>query len=119
MEAALGGPDRIKCFYIDNLPRLHFVFERADLLPPRCTDLREGRIWAYYERDDKEHLAFINKVWRICAKMTTNVFDGFDNQTGKRTHRAIRTEIWAGPDTVRWCRGHHRRRIAGGLRPPK
>ena len=38
---------------------------------------------------------------------------------GQQQGSVVTCTSGAGPDTMRWCRGHHRRRISGGFRPPK
>ena len=113
----MGGPEQGRCLCIVNRPRLQFTFERSGRFPPDYLDLFVGRIWAYYLKDDKEHLRFLNQVWRIVAKLTTNVLDVLDPKSGEVLRPAARTMIWAGPDAIDWCRADPRRRIDGNLRP--
>jgi hypothetical protein len=110
------GPNAEKGFRIANTPRLNFVFEKSVIPLGRATDLTEGRMWAFYDRDDKEHLSFLNKVWRICAKMTTNVLDSEHWRTGpKRSHNV--KGPWVGPDAMRWCRENPKRRLGARYMP--
>ena len=111
------GPNSEGVYVIANRPRLQFTFERSGRVPPDYLNLLGGRIWAYYLKDDKEHLRFLNKVWRIVAKLSTNVLDILDRKTGEVMRPAQRTIVWTGPDANDWCRADPRRRIDGNLRP--
>ena len=100
-----------------NQPRLHFAYDKSAFLPPTYTELRPGRIWAYYAADDREHKRFLDAVWRMVAKMSSNVFDVIDMKTGEINRPNQRWMMFAGHHALEWCRADPQRRLDQSLRP--
>jgi hypothetical protein len=104
-------------FYsIMNEPRLSFYFDRSIFPPPTAT-LREGRIWAVYDKTDKEHIALVRKVYRLSEKVTSNWLIGV-HPDGSKWWGPKRDSIWAGHDALEWCRADPRRCLGVNRRPP-
>lgn len=105
-----------KIWRVENEPRLKFHFDRSGIGTAFPNRLRDGSIWAYYAKGDAEHLAFLNKVWRMAEKLTTNWLDTMcDDGTVFATGR---TPIWVGQHALRWCAASPKRTIDDYLRPP-
>ena len=111
------GPNENDVFVIPNKPTFQFIYDSSSLDVPRPDNLRPGRIWAYYKNEDKEHLRFLNRVWRIAARLTTNILDVVDEQTGDIRYPSGHTMVWAGYHALDWCRADPARRIDNTLRP--
>lgn len=112
------GPNKDGIYAIANEPRLQFVFDRCWL--PQHLDSRSipnGRIWARYEPGDKEHIRFLNQVWRLSQKLTTNILKIIDPQTGAVINPRCRDAIWAGFNALQWCREDPSRVIDENRRP--
>ncbi len=102
---------------ITNIPRINFVYESSKLVPSLCSHMRSGRICAYYLKTDKEHLSFLNRVWRLIPKLTSNVVELWDRDTGKLVKPGYRSELWIGHHTADWCSADPGRRINDSWRP--
>ena len=77
------GPGKFGTYSIINRPRLWFKFGRSREYPhpPDLTVLDDSRIESRYHRENKEHQAFLNKVWRIVAKLTSQALVLHDKDT--------------------------------------
>ena len=111
------GPNENDVFVISNEPTNQFVYESSHLNIPYPDNLRCGRIWAYYKKVDKEHLRFLNRVWRISAKLTTNVVDVLDMKTLQVRYPSQKTMLWVGYHALDWCRAYPARTIDENVRP--
>lgn len=117
-EPVWEGPNKNNLMVITNKPVLRFAFDISRCYPrPYGDNLHQGQIWAYYRADDKETARFLNAVWRISAKLSTNVLDIVDPETGAVTYKATRSMIWAGYHALDWCRADPRHFIDGNIRP--
>jgi hypothetical protein len=105
-------------YVIDNEPELECIYNRS-LFGGAITpwDSTAGRIWAWYERSNKEHLAFLNAVWRLVAKFTTNTFDIVYHDTGHVRAHAQKQFCWAGFHALDWARADPVRRMDQNMRP--
>lgn len=111
------GPNKYNVYELPNKPRFRFTYEASVIRPNRRTQLDSGRIWGLYHKEDKEHLSFLNKVWRLTAKLTTNVLDVHDRETGEVLQHSYRSMHWVGHHTAEWCRADPDRRIDESWRP--
>lgn len=111
------GPNENGIWYVTNEPRLQFVFHRSDVPPDWDSDMRDGRVWAYYEKGDDEHRLFLNHVWRITTKLTTNYLQHVDRDTKIPTGPPSRPNLWAGLHALEWCREDPQRTLASDWRP--
>lgn len=111
------GPNENSIWFIANKPRLEFVFERSNTIPPEHINMRDGRIRAYYRKDDDEHRLFLNRVLRIVGRMTTNVLRHTDRDTKIVDGPPMRTVLWAGPHARAWCLEDPRRTLGSDWRP--
>lgn len=111
------GPNENGIWVIKNQPHLQFVFERGMTIPPEHTNLQAGRVWAYFGKDDREYRAFLNRLWRILAKMTTNSLLLVDRETKELRGPTVRCTTWAGPHAIAWCREDPMRTLDSDLRP--
>lgn len=111
------GPNKDGIYVIANEPRLQFVFDSGRTVPPKRDRVNAGRIWARYEPGDKEHVRFLNRVWRLNQKLTTNILKIIDPQTGAVINPRCRDAIWAGFNALQWCREDPSRVIDGNRRP--
>lgn len=139
------APNRAGIYTIINEPRLQFAFTRSRFFlesnpsdpwhrrrgfddPP--DNIPENEIPAlscnlmsgYYRLDDKEHQAFLRRVWRILDKHTTTELAHCDLKTREPEGVSSVRDVWAGFDAVAWMRRDPRHFISdGGLfyRPPE
>ena len=79
-------------------------------------DVRGGRISAIYDNSDEEVERFLEAVWHITAKLSTNVIDAVNMKTGK-IYPGMRTTAWYGYHALDWCRQDPHRVLDGYLRP--
>jgi hypothetical protein len=100
-----------------NKPRFNFVFAPSGFPQGQPNELRSARLWAIYLKGDKEHLRFLNKVIRLTAKLTTNVVDILDRETGEVIRHSHRDMLWVGHHALEWCRADPARRIDEHIRP--
>jgi len=119
-----SAPNREGVYTIVNRPRLEFVFTRSRYIrwhrrrafdePP--DDLPEDeilildcdRLWARYERDDKEQQAFLRKVWRILDKLTTTELAYCDHETLEPLGIVQDRSVLVGFDAIEWARRDRR-----------
>jgi hypothetical protein len=68
--------------------------------------LAEGKVVARYTVGDKEHIAFINKVWRLAAKLSTNrtPWCYHDLASGQILGPYVANIIWIGHEALKWVR---------------
>lgn len=118
-----------------NEPRLQFRFDRSvirrDLYPIRSykgswaprqerTRLEAGRIWSRFRKDDREHRAFLDRVWRLLGKLTTNRLVYYSMET-REPYPSDSPEkncpVWAGYHAIAWCNADPDRYI-DDFRPP-
>jgi hypothetical protein len=104
-------------YRLANDPRFSFVYAPSGTPQDRPNALRSGRIWAIYLKGDKEHLRFLNKVIRLTAKLTTNVVDILDRETGEVIRHSHCDMLWVGHHALDWCRADPARRIDEYIRP--
>lgn len=83
----------------------------------RPIDLYPGRIAIMYDKDDKEVQRFLDAVWRITEKLSTNVVDVLSVTTGELEIPARRTMIWFGWHALDWCRRGPQRTLDSNFRP--
>ena len=110
-------------YVIANKPRLYFSYgasgpgfykENGNLI------LRDGFITSTFPRNDKEFKSFINKVWRILSKLTTNVFTHVDRKSGRPYGPAKPTVIdCCGLHAMDWMREAPNRYVISNCRPPE
>ena len=105
-----------KIWRLSNEPKLKFHFDRSFVGSAFPHNMLEGRIWATYASSDAEQRSFLNKVWRLSEKLTSDWLDALKNDgehwfTGK-------TGLWVGRHALRWCAASPKRRLAGHYRPP-
>lgn len=113
-----SGPNKDGLYFITNEPRVHFVFERGCIYAPTPAVLHCGRIWAYYGVDDREHLQFLNRVWRLSAKLSSNIVQFVDRDTKVPIEAPGRGPVWIGRHAAQWCLEDPRRTIDERVRPP-
>jgi hypothetical protein len=111
------GPNKYNVYELPNIPRFNFHYDASKIYSYRPHQLHSGRIWGYHLKDDKEHLRFLNKVWRLIPKLTDNVVENWDRDTGELRFPAHRLELWIGHHTAAWCRARPDRRIDESWRP--
>lgn len=132
------APNRYGLYTIINRPRLQFEFTRSryirwhnplafdeppDSLPEdEILVLHCDRLVGHYRRDDKEHLAFLRRVWRILGKHAATELAYCDFETREPRGIATVRDVLAGFDAVEWMRRDPRYFIYGGgifFRPPE
>lgn len=115
------GPGKLGIYFIINEPKLWFVFGRSREYPhpPDLTVLDDSRIESRYHRANKEHQAFLNKVWRIVAKLTSQALVLHDKDTLEVKGLSERSMLWAGHHAIRWCREDPKRFITDRYKPPE
>lgn len=117
-QAVWSGPNKDGLYFITNKPTVQFVFERGCIYEGTPTVLHCGRIWAYYDADDREHLQFLNKVWRLSAKLSSNIIQFVDRDTKLPVESPGRGPVWIGRHAAQWCLEDSRRTIDERVRPP-
>lgn len=120
------GPNESGLHFIENLPEMDFIYQSSIFIgkngmrawgdDPKFS-ISSGRLSIIYNKDNKEHERFLNAVWRIVAKLSTNIVDILDMETGEVRHHAQRTTTWCGYHALDWCREDPRRRLDENLRP--
>ncbi len=110
-------------YTIANRPRLYFSYlssgaryyrEKGNLI------LREGFIASTFPRNDKEFRSFLNKVWRILGKLTTNVLTCIDMKSGMPYGPAGPIFInTCGLHALEWMREAPNRYVFSNCRPPE
>ncbi len=114
-----AGPNEHGVYPLTNMPRVHFVFERGrGANRPTSKVLHCGRIWAYYDVGDREHLQFLNQVWRLSAKLSSNIVQRVDRDTQEPLGLPGRDPVWIGKHAAQWCLEDPRRTIDENRRPP-
>jgi hypothetical protein len=100
---------RLGGIYIANTPDVQFTFHRSwprkyveKFTGTTMESLTSQVIYSYYFRSNLEHLQFLNKVWRIIGRMSTNVLDLDSPITGERA-KCVRANFWVGPDALKWA----------------
>jgi hypothetical protein len=104
-------------YVIANEPELECIYDRSIFPRTDNWDSTAGRIWAWYHRGDKEHLAFLNAVWRLVAKFTTNIVDVVYHDTGHVRRHAEKQSCWIGFHALDWARADPVRRLDHNMRP--
>jgi hypothetical protein len=118
------GPNESGIHFIANEPRHWFMIGISHDIPfsrlPGPTTVRDERIESSYYFEDKEHLAFLNKVWRILEKLTSNVYVYYDGKTFEPKGVVTKGHtLWSGHHLRRWCLERPDRFIDFDLRPPE
>lgn len=111
------GPNEYDIYVIANEPRLQVSFDRGGIPRLDPTWFAESRMWVIYERDDKEHLRFINQVWRLIDKFCERALIKVDPRTGETRGEPIRGGLRYGPRLVEWFREDPRRHFRQNWRP--
>lgn len=119
----IGPTSPNRHYVIANRPRLYFWYgasgtrfykENGNLI------LREGFITSTFPKNDKEFKSFINKVWRVLGKLTTNVFTYIDMKSGLPRGPASPTIInCCGLHAMDWMREAPIRYVISNCRPPE
>jgi hypothetical protein len=112
--AASGFSD---AFLLTNLPRPYIRYDVGWRGDPDSRPIGDGRIVAYYRREDREHVAFLRKVWGLLGKLSTNVVDIVYDDTGRVRDHASHTTIWCGKRALEWCSERPERRLRHNIRP--
>lgn len=118
-------PNRNGVYGIVNEPRHQFVYQSCCGVRTsehggwlyRNPTIREGRFFAYWNKEDKEAQSFVNKVWRITGKLTSNRLILVDEDTKKPISGPHRPYIWVGHHARRWCLADPMRTIQFRWRP--
>ncbi|MCP5372435.1 MAG: hypothetical protein H6907_11950 [Hyphomicrobiales bacterium] len=118
------GPNERDHHWIVNEPELSFNLrtcgarQAATRADEGALELCVERIEASYYLDQPEKKRFLDKVWRILAKMTTNKLLRVHWETREPLAPEPDTEhCWAGPDAIRWALEHPLRTFDEDLRP--
>ncbi len=109
-------------YVIANKPRLYFWYGGGSRIYKRGGNefLYEGFITSTFPKNDKEFKSFINKVWRILGKLTTNVFTYIDMKSGRPYGPARPTIInCCGLRAMDWMREAPNRYVINNCRPPE
>jgi hypothetical protein len=113
-----------KVFVIGNLPPRWFMFDRPGQFskfnpewdPPVFTLHPESMVQAHYDLNDVEIRRFVDKVFRLLAKVTVNRFSRVVPQSHEIVDRYEGGMYWAGREVVEICRKHPDHYITqGGL----
>lgn len=123
-QPSWGGPGHLDFYWIENKPELAFDLRTSGAYPS-VTRADEGalhlsihRIEASYYPDQPDKKRFLDKVWRILAKMTTNKLLRVDRETREPLEYQAGSELcWAGPDAIRWALEHPLRTFGEDIRP--
>lgn len=124
-------PNKEGLYTIVNRPSLQFDFTRSRYIrwrnrlafdePPETLPDDEilvlscNRLEARYRRDDKEHQAFLRKVWRLLDKITTTEIAYCDRDTLEPLGVVrARRDVWVGFDAIKWARSDPRHYISDG-----
>jgi len=108
------------------MPRRSFEFHRSlwDWTLPRGANwawdpptLTVGRILSSYWRDDAEAKIFVNKLYRLLRKVTTDAFRVEFPHLGVVYGEGTGCDYWAGHDALRWCSEAPARMLDGKFRP--
>ncbi len=114
-------------YVMENPPPLHLLYSRTTWFrggpgrPRWAFDLPApefGTINTNYDRGDAAQRRFVNTVWRVLARLTTNRLkagidaDRFVRQTDVRGQM-----VWVGHHVLEWCAGAPKRMIGGNRRP--
>jgi hypothetical protein len=120
-------PKNPKWHVIANTPNRYLHYNRTSWFwgdPKRSRwafDLptpQHGSISTNYDPDDPEQRAFVNKVWNILKKLTTNRM-----KSALAKDRVVLSAdagggmVWAGHHVLEWCAAGPRRMIDGCARP--
>jgi len=115
------GPNQNGIHFIANQPKIWFKIGVSHEYPnwghPGTTALSEERIESRYYYADKEHLAFLNKVWRILEKLTSNTYIYHDRKTLAPKGPTHQYGTWSGHHARRWCLEKPNRYLRCNLRP--
>jgi len=111
------GPNKFNVYVLPNKPQFRFTYQASTIVLYRRTHMHSDRIWGMYYKEDKEHLQFLNKVWRLIPKLTSNIVELSDRDTGEIIDPGYRSERWIGHHTADWCRADPDRRINESWRP--
>jgi hypothetical protein len=100
-----------------NQPSLYFVFDRSTFGWPEVERSSAGRIWAWYNKADRDHVAFLNAVWRVFDRFVTRVVDLVYDDTGRVQQAAMKQPLRIGPRALDWAKADPVRRLDQHLRP--
>jgi hypothetical protein len=111
-QARWSAPNRRGYRFIENEPRLSFTWMAPCMRWGSWFDekgrskLDLGEITAQYVEGDKEHIGFINSVWRIIAGLSTNKTPWCYHElaTGRILGPFVASEIWIGHEALKWVR---------------
>jgi len=118
------GPNLRGIHWVVNKPELQFHLRTSDAheadsrANEGALELGVRRIEASYYPDQPDKKRFLDKVWRILAKMTTNKLLRVDRETRDPVEYQGGSEYcWAGPDAIRWALEHPLRTFGDDIRP--
>jgi hypothetical protein len=101
---------------LTNLPAKYFLYIRSKGLDRFTTPggrriefYDAGRILAHYDVNDRDVRAFVDKVYRLLGKLTTNKFALVDSETGAKVDRISDWMFWGGHHALDECRKHRNR----------
>ena len=108
-------------YAIANEPRPYFGYLGSRIHMRGGSEfLSEGFITSTFPKNDKEFQAFLNKVWRILGKLTTNVLTCIDIKRDLPYGPAERQFMGCcGLHALAWMREAPNRYVLGNRRPPE
>ena len=101
---------------IVNEPRRQFVYE-GRRIERRLDNIQYGEVWSRFDPDDAEARSFVGKVWRMIARIATNVVDEVYDDTGGVRASAVKQPVYFGFHALDWARADPARRLAHDCRP--
>jgi hypothetical protein len=76
--------------------------------------LEHGSLQAAYKKGDTDEKRFVDKLFRVLGKVTTN---WLHMDVPAEWAGNVKAETWAGFDALRWCAERPRRRLDGIFKP--
>lgn len=115
------GPTPYGHYIIANKPKLFFWYSESSIYHRRSeSTISGGHISSSFPKGDKEFISFLNKVWRIFGKLTTNVLTAVDKKRNLPYRPAEPQFMCAcGYHALAWMRKEPNRYVFDNLRPPE
>ena len=115
-EENAGLPGQ-KGWTIANQPPEYFVFEASSFGWPDKHNAEWGRIWAWYNAKEPEHLKFLNAVWRVFERFVVRTVDSVYDDTGRVRTDGFKGDLRVGYHALEWARADPQRRLEHHYRP--
>lgn len=109
----LGKP----LYRVGNKPELWLRLELGPIGFYDPHNLHEGRVSAWYDRNDPDQRLFVGRAWRQLDKLATQHLDRVDEVSGALIRSDNSIGLWAGWHALEWCRQDPRRRLDFQFRP--